>query len=114
MSSAGKSFEVNKPLAPGNPGVEAAVKPPLLKALVLASVMGLLLIVVYFSPLRDYLGRFREVSDRIKSMDLLAPFVLTLGVALLVAAGFPRLLFCVIAGMALDSGMDLSGRNWEH
>jgi uncharacterized membrane protein YdjX (TVP38/TMEM64 family) len=32
---------------------------------------------------------------------LIAPMVVTLGVAVLVAAGFPRLLFCGIAGMAL-------------
>jgi uncharacterized membrane protein YdjX (TVP38/TMEM64 family) len=60
-----------------------------------------LLALAYLSPLRGYLGRVREVSEWIRSLGLLAPLVLTFSVAVLVAIGLPRLLFCVIAGMAL-------------
>lgn len=101
MSLVEHSLGENKPPAPGNPALEAEVKPPLLKALILAAAVGLLLVLVYYSPVGEYLGRLREVSDHIKNMGWLAPMVVTLGVAVLVAAGFPRLLFCGIAGMAL-------------
>jgi len=57
--------------------------------------------VVYLSPLRNWLGRVRELSDSLRGLGLLAPVVLTLGVAVLVAIGFPRLVLCVVAGMAL-------------
>jgi uncharacterized membrane protein YdjX (TVP38/TMEM64 family) len=68
---------------------------------VLALLVAVLLGIVYLSPLRDYLGRVRELSASIRGMGMLAPLVLTLSVAVLVGFGFPRLLFCVIAGMAL-------------
>jgi uncharacterized membrane protein YdjX (TVP38/TMEM64 family) len=80
---------------------ESAADLPWRKILLLALAAGLLLAVVYFSPLRHYLGHLREVSDSIRGLGVLAPLVLTLSVAVLVAVGFPRLLFCVIAGMAL-------------
>lgn len=67
----------------------------------LALWMGVLLTVVYLSPLRGYLSDWLKVSEEIRSFGTLAPLVLTLGVALLVAIGVPRLVFCVIAGMAL-------------
>ena len=62
---------------------------------------GVLLALVYASPLRVYLGHWREVSQDIRDFGTLAPLVVTVSVAVLVAVGFPRLLFCVIAGMAL-------------
>jgi uncharacterized membrane protein YdjX (TVP38/TMEM64 family) len=76
-------------------------QPPWRKIAALGLGAVLLLAIVYLSPLRGYLGRIHEVSDYIRSLGTLGPVVLTLGVAVLVAAGFPRLLFCVIAGMAL-------------
>jgi uncharacterized membrane protein YdjX (TVP38/TMEM64 family) len=80
---------------------DAVAGVPWRKLLGLALVVLTLLAVVYLSPLRAYLSRVREVSDSIKSLGLLGPLVLTGSVAVLVAVGFPRLLFCVIAGMAL-------------
>lgn len=65
--------------------------------LVIAALLGL----VYGSPLRGYLGRLHELSDRIRALGWMAPAAVTLGVAVLVALGFPRLLLCVISGMAL-------------
>lgn len=74
--------------------------PPWRRILVLAIGAGVLLAIVYLSPLRGYLGRLRDVSDQIRGWGALAPVALTAGIAVLVAVGFPRLLFCVIAGMA--------------
>jgi uncharacterized membrane protein YdjX (TVP38/TMEM64 family) len=101
MALGGKSITEEKP-ATGEPAEnEAEIKPPLRKALVLVLVMGLLLLIVYISPLRHYQEHARELSDGLRKMGFLAPLVTTVGVALLVTAGFPRLIFCVIAGMAL-------------
>jgi uncharacterized membrane protein YdjX (TVP38/TMEM64 family) len=82
-------------------GAEAESTLPWRRILLLAVVAGVFLGVVYLSPLREYLNRMQEVSKSIRDFGPLAPLVLTLSVAVLVAIGFPRLLFCVIAGMAL-------------
>jgi uncharacterized membrane protein YdjX (TVP38/TMEM64 family) len=76
-------------------------KPSWRKIALLGLVVAVLLAVVYLSSLRAYLERLQEISAHVRSLGVLGPAVLTLGVALLVAVGFPRLLFCVIAGMAL-------------
>lgn len=80
---------------------EAEAKPPWKKIILLAVGAGVLLSLVYLPPLRQYLGHWHEISQYIRSFGPLAPVVLAVGVAVLVAIGFPRLLFCVIAGMAL-------------
>jgi uncharacterized membrane protein YdjX (TVP38/TMEM64 family) len=100
----------------------------------LALVVVILLTVVYFSPLRAYLDRVYDVRDQVRGLGALGPLVLMLGVALLVAIGFPRLILCGIAGMALGfwSGLIWAqlgtlvgnyasfvviralGRNWAH
>lgn len=77
------------------------IKPSWRKIALLALGAGILLALVYSSPLRVYLGHWREVSQDIRNFGALAPLVVTVSVAVLVAVGFPRLLFCVIAGMAL-------------
>src|SRR5436309_8197899 len=72
----------------------------------LALVVLVLLALIYFSPLRAYLGRWTVpaeqtlLRDQIRSFGPLGPVVLMFGVALLVAVGVPRLIFCVVAGMA--------------
>jgi uncharacterized membrane protein YdjX (TVP38/TMEM64 family) len=71
------------------------------KLAALALIVLALLAVVYLSPLHTYLSHAREVAQQIRSFGAMAPLVLTFGVALLVAIGFPRLALCVIAGMAL-------------
>jgi uncharacterized membrane protein YdjX (TVP38/TMEM64 family) len=78
-----------------------AKKAPVWHIVALAVGLAALLGVLYFSPLKEYLSRVREVSDHVRALGVFGPVVLTCGVALLVAMGFPRLLFCVIAGMAL-------------
>ncbi|HZR20961.1 MAG TPA: VTT domain-containing protein [Verrucomicrobiae bacterium] len=72
-----------------------------IKLTLLAVVIGVLLVIVYFSPFRQYLGDLRNLSQRIRSFGPLAPLVLVGSVALLVAVGFPRTVFCVLAGMTL-------------
>lgn len=82
-------------------GKEPGPGPPWKRAILLCLIAAGLLAVVYFSPARDYLGRLQEISRDIRAFGLGAPVVLTFSIAVLVAVGFPRLLFCVIAGMAL-------------
>jgi uncharacterized membrane protein YdjX (TVP38/TMEM64 family) len=76
-------------------------KPPWPTMVVLAAIVGAVLVLVYLSPLRAWLGRLRELSDQIRGLGMLAPLVVMLSIAVLVAVGFPRLLLCFIAGMAL-------------
>ncbi|HWH69995.1 MAG TPA: VTT domain-containing protein [Candidatus Sulfotelmatobacter sp.] len=80
---------------------EGTPKPPWRKIVVLATVVGVLLAMVYLSPLRAYLERWREIGAYVHGLGWWAPLALTLGVALLVTAGFPRLVLCMIAGLAL-------------
>ncbi len=80
---------------------QAEARRPWRKIVVLGIIAGVLLGIVYLSPLREYLGRVRELSLSIRSFGLLAPVVLTLAIAVLVGLGFPRLPLCVLAGMAL-------------
>jgi uncharacterized membrane protein YdjX (TVP38/TMEM64 family) len=68
-------------------------------AVVLAILLGLMTI-VYCSPLREALRNVRQTAHEIQAMGVWAPAVFSLGVAALVTAGVPRLLFCPIAGLA--------------
>lgn len=69
------------------------------KVIVFAVIVVACLAVVYLSPLRHYLTHLQEISQKIRAMGLLGPVVLVASVAVLVSVGFPRLLFCFIAGM---------------
>jgi uncharacterized membrane protein YdjX (TVP38/TMEM64 family) len=60
-----------------------------------------MLALVYLSPLRAWLGRLREISGQIRGLGVLAPLAVMVSIAVLVAVGFPRLVLCAIAGMAL-------------
>ncbi len=91
-----KSSSFSEP-SPGEPIDKASWR----NILWLGIIAGVLLAVVYLSPLRGYLGRLRELSAFIRILGGLAPVALTASVAILVAVGFPRLFFCVLAGMAL-------------
>lgn len=79
----------------------AEAKPPWRRIVFLAILVAAFLAVVYLSPLRQYLGKVQELSQSIRGLGFLAPLVLTGCIAVLVAVGFPRLAFCVLAGMAL-------------
>jgi len=80
---------------------EALSRPSWIKIILLGIGAAVLLTVVYFSPLRHYLDHWREASQEIRSFGALAPVVLVVAVAVMVGCGFPRTVFCVIAGMAL-------------
>jgi uncharacterized membrane protein YdjX (TVP38/TMEM64 family) len=80
---------------------EPAVSFPWRKIILLAALVAGSLAVVYLSPLRDYLGHVREMSQSLKSLGLLGPLVFCGSVAVLVALGVPRLLLCVVAGTVL-------------
>ena len=58
------------------------------------------LIFIFFSPLRDYLGHYREITARLGQMGGAAPLFFICGVSVLVFLGVPRLLLCPIGGMA--------------
>jgi uncharacterized membrane protein YdjX (TVP38/TMEM64 family) len=72
----------------------------ILKAALLLVVLLGLMVAVYNSPLRRALDNVQDTAREIRAMGAWAPAVFTLGVAALVAAGVPRLLFCPIAGLA--------------
>lgn len=64
---------------------------------------GLFLAIVaalWFTPLREHLGKVREIKETLHGFGPLGRWVFAAGVALLVAFGVPRLLFCPIGGMA--------------
>jgi uncharacterized membrane protein YdjX (TVP38/TMEM64 family) len=85
--------------ANGEPDPSAA-KPSWRKPAIFIGGVLVLLAVMSLSPLRQYLSRWSEVSNQIQRMGWWAPAGYTCGVAVLVAVGLPRLLFCVIGGMA--------------
>jgi uncharacterized membrane protein YdjX (TVP38/TMEM64 family) len=93
--------EKNQPVAPNDEHEPVGVVPSWVKMVLLALGVGVLLSIVYLSPLRHYLGHWQEVSRQVRGFGALAPVVVVVGVALLVAAGFPRVVLCLIAGMAL-------------
>lgn len=55
--------------------------------------------VVYLSPLRGWLQDFHKVKDSLDPLGFWKYPICIVGVACLVAAGAPRLLFCALAGM---------------
>jgi uncharacterized membrane protein YdjX (TVP38/TMEM64 family) len=77
------------------------VKPAWRGMLLLACLAIILFAGIYLSPLRQYLGRVRELSDQLRTLGWGAPLVFSVAVAVLVALGLPRLFFCVLGGMAL-------------
>ena len=57
---------------------EAEIRPSWTRILILAIGVGLLLAVVYLSPLRNYLSHLHEVSAQLRSYGSFAPLILTL------------------------------------
>lgn len=80
---------------------QGEVKPAWRGMLLLVLMVGILLALVYLSPLREYMGRAHELSEKIRNLGWRGPLVFTAGVAVLVGVGLPRLFFCVLAGMAM-------------
>jgi uncharacterized membrane protein YdjX (TVP38/TMEM64 family) len=61
--------------------------------------LAALLLLVHFTPVSAYLRQAQQVQQDLHRFGWLAPGVFTGGVALLVAAGLPRLAFCFIGGL---------------
>ena len=82
-------------------------KPPWKRIALLAIAVFALLVIGYVSPLREYIGDAAKLNEWIHSFGLWAPLIFTISVALLVAAGIPRLVLCVVSGMAFGFGWGL-------
>jgi uncharacterized membrane protein YdjX (TVP38/TMEM64 family) len=70
------------------------------KDFVFIAVFVLIILLLYLSPLQQYVARTPEICEKIKELGIFAPLVFTCGVIVLVGAGVPRLLLCPIGGMA--------------
>jgi uncharacterized membrane protein YdjX (TVP38/TMEM64 family) len=71
-----------------------------LKPLTMLGVIAALFLLVYITPLRNYLGDIQSVKWRLLSLGCVGPAVWMGIVFILVAAGTPRLLFCPVSGLA--------------
>jgi uncharacterized membrane protein YdjX (TVP38/TMEM64 family) len=71
-----------------------------LKPLLVLAMLGVSILVVYLSPLREYLHHVKEIKARLHSLGVLGPVIYMAAVFVLISMGFPRLLFCPIGGMA--------------
>jgi uncharacterized membrane protein YdjX (TVP38/TMEM64 family) len=81
-------------------GEDFSLKRLVLKAGLLMAFLAGGLIIIFFSPLRGYLGQYREITVRLGQMGGYAPLYFICGTAVLVFFGIPRLLLCPIGGMA--------------
>jgi len=92
---------------PGVPGLEMG--PPPRRGRVLLMLLGLAaaLAIVYATPLRSALTEIQRLTAWLEGLGWAAPAVFVAGVAVLVAMGCPRLLFCSIAGMAFGFSFGL-------
>ena len=82
-----------------NPNMKAESTLVPARPLILFAFLALSLVLVYFSPLRDYLEHLREMKMRIRAMGMGGPLVYMAGVFILISLGFPRLMFCPIGGI---------------
>lgn len=69
------------------------------KDFIFISILVVLLIAAYFSPLKEYLKRAPELCSQINKTGPLAPLIFTFAVSVLVSIGVPRLLLCPVGGM---------------
>jgi uncharacterized membrane protein YdjX (TVP38/TMEM64 family) len=80
---------------PKSKGASFAPKPLIMLAVVAAAFA-----LVYFTPMRNYLGNIEIVKFWLLSLGWVGPTVWMGIVFVLVAAGMPRLLFCPVGGLA--------------
>jgi uncharacterized membrane protein YdjX (TVP38/TMEM64 family) len=85
------------------PSAPAAEQKPsivsvLLKGGLLLALLGLG-VLVYFSPIRDWLAQGALIKAQLAQFGMAAPAVFTVCTSLLVAIGVPRLLLCSLAGV---------------
>jgi uncharacterized membrane protein YdjX (TVP38/TMEM64 family) len=70
------------------------------KPLIMLAVMAAAFALVYFTPVRKYIGNIQSVKSWLLSLGWVGPAAWMGIVFALVAAGMPRLLFCPIGGLA--------------
>jgi uncharacterized membrane protein YdjX (TVP38/TMEM64 family) len=70
------------------------------KPLIMLAVVAAAFALVYFTPVRNYLGNIQTVKFWLLSLGWVGPAAWMGIVFVLVAAGMPRLLFCPIGGLA--------------
>ena len=115
MSAGTKPLDDKPPSAVPGDSIEPESEPSWKKMALVAAGVAILLTVVYLSPLGDYLGRTRgALSERVRSFGVLAPLVLTLGVAALVAVGFPGCCSASLREWRWAFGPGCSGLNSAH
>ncbi len=81
-------------------GEDFSLRRLIIKAGLLMTFLFASLIVIFFSPLRDFLSHYREITVHIGQMGVYAPLLFMFSVSILVFIGVPRLLLCPIGGMA--------------
>ena len=74
---------------------------PVLRMLLLAGVLAGAFAIVYFSPIRAWLKDVDRLRQAIGELGIWAYPACVLAVALLVACGVPRLVFCAVGGLIL-------------
>ena len=72
----------------------------MIRAAVLLVVLLSVITLIYASPLQAALRNVQTTARELQAMGAWAPLIFAFGVAALVTAGVPRLLFCPIAGLA--------------
>jgi uncharacterized membrane protein YdjX (TVP38/TMEM64 family) len=70
------------------------------KPLTLLATLLVAVAVIYLSPLGEYVAHLREATEDLRRAGSAAPLIFAGLVAVLVAVGFPRLLFCAAGGLA--------------
>jgi len=70
------------------------------KLFFLAAIAVASIILIHFTGLKQHLNNIHELKDQLRALGIWGPAVFTLAVALLVAVGAPRLVFCALGGLA--------------
>jgi uncharacterized membrane protein YdjX (TVP38/TMEM64 family) len=70
------------------------------KDIVFIFIFVALILIIQLTPFKQYAARAPEFCQKIREYGILAPFIFTIGVTLLVCIGVPRLLLCPVGGMA--------------
>jgi uncharacterized membrane protein YdjX (TVP38/TMEM64 family) len=55
---------------------------------------------IHFTGLKQYLSNIHDLKDQLRALGIWGPVVFTSAVAMLVAVGAPRLIFCALGGLA--------------
>lgn len=92
------------------PQKENPLKRYLLKFLLVGALLGCG-VVVYLTPLKEWIREEQAMTAWLASFGIWAPLVYVAGAALLMAAGVPRLLLCSVGGLAFGFA---GGLLWSH